>query len=242
MEKLRFRTRVKHFFNKSKRNILNTRLNVATYYKFLSLKKNRIDNYSSLQNYFDKNKIKIIGETLLNQQNKKIIYFNIKKNLNVLEIGFNAGHSAELFLYGNANSSVTSVDIGYWYYCKFGATYLTKKYPGRIKNIFKDSLLALNDNSFIDNGEMFDFIYIDENHTYEYALNDILNCKKFSKPSTILVLDDVVIDETYRTNSNREPTKVWKELVSKNYISEIDYAHFKDINRGVAVGKYNFYE
>ena len=52
----------------------------------------------------------------------------------------------------------------------------------------------------------------------------------------------MVIDETYRTNSNREPTKVWKELVSKNYISEIDYAHFKDINRGVAVGKYNFYE
>ena len=39
MEKLRFRTRVKHFFNKSNRNILNTRLNVATYYKFLSLKK-----------------------------------------------------------------------------------------------------------------------------------------------------------------------------------------------------------
>ena len=243
MEKLRFRTRVKHFFNKSKRNILNTRLNVATYYKFLSLKKNRIDNYSSLQNYFDKNKIKIIeGNSTQSAKQKDYLLQYKEKFGNVLEIGFNAGHSAELFLYGNANSSVTSVDIGYWYYCKFGATYLTKKYPGRIKNIFKDSLLALNDNSFIDNGEMFDFIYIDGNHTYEYALNDILNCKKFSKPSTILVLDDVVIDETYRTNSNREPTKVWKELVSKNYISEIDYAHFKDINRGVAVGKYNFYE
>ena len=142
MEKLIFRTKINYFYNKSKRYTLNLRLNFATYYKFSNLKKQNIDNYLSLQNYFDKNKIKII----------------------------------------------------------------------------------------------------EGNHTYEYALNDVLNCKKFAKPSSILVLDDVVIHESYRTNSNKEPTKVWKELNSKNYISEIDYAHFMDINRGVAVGKYNFYE
>jgi len=243
MEKLRFRTKVKHFYNKSKRNILNLRLNFLTYHKFLNLKKNSIENYESLQNYFDVNKIKIIeGNSTQSKKQEEYLLKYKEKFGNILEIGFNAGHSAELFLYSNPYSTVTSVDIGYWYYCKFGATYLNKKYPGRIKNIFKDSLLALNDNSFIDEEVLFDFIYIDGNHTYEYALNDILNCKKFAKPSSILVLDDVVINESYRTNSNREPTKVWEELVRKNYISEIDYAHFKDINRGVAVGKYNFYE
>ena len=57
---------------------------------------------------------------------------------NILEIGFNAGHSSELFLDTNPNSVVTSIDLGYWYYCKFGIKYLEKKFPDRFQIILKD--------------------------------------------------------------------------------------------------------
>ena len=159
---------------------------------------------------------------------------------NVLEIGFNAGHSSELFLCSNPNSNVLSIDLGYWYYCKFGYEFLKKKYPNRINVIFKDSIDALSDYETIKENTFFDFIYIDGNHTYDYAYQDMINCKKFAKEDTIIILDDVIKDDNFRTLSNTAPTKVWNELAKEGFIIELDTAHFQDINRGVAVCKYNF--
>ena len=158
----------------------------------------------------------------------------------ILEIGFNAGHSSELFLINNPQSTITSIDLGYWYYCKFGSEYLKKQYPGRINVIFKDSLSALKDFNTVPNGSIFDLIYIDGNHTYEYAYNDLKNCRKFANKDTVVLLDDVVVEDKYRTLSNTAPTKVWKEFVSEEFIFQIEIKHFKDINRGIAIGKYIF--
>ena len=52
------------------------------------------------------------------------------------------------------------------------------------------------------------------------------------------MLDDVVQDPKFRTEANKAPTDVWNKLKEENVISELECMHFKDINRGVAVGKY----
>jgi hypothetical protein len=156
-----------------------------------------------------------------------------------LEIGFNAGHSSEIFLRSNPNSKVTSIDVGYWYYSKFGVEFLNNKFPNRLKVIFKDSILALKDFSAIPENKIFNFIYIDGNHSYDYAYNDIKNCRKFSDKETLVAIDDVVIDDKNRTLANTGPTQAWLDLLKKEYIIEVEVAHFQDINRGVAVGRYN---
>ena len=237
-EKIKFRTKIKHFYFKVKRDYLNYKLNFLTYRKFLKLKKSKTTSLHSLSNYYKKNNISIIEGNSLQSKEQEDYLKTFKHSFNnILEIGFNGGHSSELFLENNENAKVTSVDLGYWYYCKFGYEFLRKKYPNRIEVFFNDSIKALKDYSTIKR-TVYDFIYIDGNHTYEYALNDILNCKKFSNESTILVLDDVVQDPKFRTEANKAPTDVWNKLKEENVISELECMHFKDINRGVAVGKY----
>ena len=65
------------------------------------------------------------------------------------------------------------------------------------------------------------------------------NCSKFANRNTIVALDDVVFDNKHRTVANADPTQVWKDLLKENFITEIEVAHFTDLNRGVAVGRFN---
>tara|TARA_Y100001958_G_C21098213_1_gene449069 strand:+ start:242 stop:976 length:735 start_codon:yes stop_codon:yes gene_type:complete len=240
-KKIKFRTKVKHLYFKTKRNILNQRLNLKTIKKYLELKNSSSINEETLESYYIYNNIQIIeGNSTQSSEQKEYLKKYKVQFKNILEIGFNAGHSSELFLDTNPNSVVTSIDLGYWYYCKFGIRYLEKKFPNRFQIILKDSIKALRDYKTISEGTIFDFIYIDGNHSYEYAYNDILNCKKFSHDLTIIAVDDVVDDDNFRTNSNLGPTKAWKTLVSNGKLIELDCSHFKDINRGMAVGKFIF--
>lgn len=240
-EQYKLRTRLKHLYFRFKKNFLNFRLNLITYSKYLKLKNSEFLSYKNLAEYYKTNKIRILEGNSTQSLLQTEFLKKYKENFtNVLEIGFNAGHSSEIFLSSNPNSIVTSIDIGYWYYGKFGVEFLKCKYPNRLKLIFKDSILALKDFSNIQENKVYNFIYIDGNHTYEYAYNDIKNCKKFSNHNTLVAIDDVVLDERNKTLANTGPTQAWLDLLKEGFITEIEVAHFQDINRGVAVCKFVF--
>ena len=59
---------------------------------------------------------------------------------NVMEIGFNAGHSSELFLQTNPNIRVTSFDIGQYNCVNVGKKFIDEKFSGRHTLIKGDSL------------------------------------------------------------------------------------------------------
>ena len=59
--------------------------------------------------------------------------------VNILEIGFNAGHSAELWLSVKPNIKVTSFDIGTHSYLTLGKDFIDRKFPGRHTLILGDS-------------------------------------------------------------------------------------------------------
>ena len=240
MQKIKYRTLIKHRYFKLKKNILNFRLNLITYPKFRELKYSGVKTYENLDNFYSSNNIKIIEGNSAQSSLQIDFLKKYKENFkNILEIGFNAGHSSEVFLSTDPKSQIVSIDIGYWYYCKFGVEFLNSKYPNRLSVIFKDSVLALNNFETVSEDTIFDFIYIDGNHTYEYAYNDMKNCSKFANRNTIVALDDVVFDNKHRTVANADPTQVWKDLLKENFITEIEVAHFTDLNRGVAVGRFN---
>ena len=125
------------------------------------------------------------------RNDKKCVRFNLfilcKNARNILEIGFNAGHSVYLYLYSNPKISITTFDICIHKYTKPIAKYLQNLNKYDLKLIEGDSKITLKE---YDNKEKFDLIHIDGGHTLEVAESDILNCVRFSNQDTLLIIDD----------------------------------------------------
>lgn len=124
------------------------------------------------------------------EQFKTALKLYNKKIRRIAEIGFNAGHSSEMFLETCARSKVVSFDINYHAYTKIGLQYMQKKYRNRLTFIEGDSKSAIPTFSGSNPGVKFDLIYIDGDHSYQGCLTDILNCKALATKDTILWVDD----------------------------------------------------
>jgi predicted O-methyltransferase YrrM len=161
--------------------------------------------------------------------------YTAKSNVkSVLEIGFGAGHSSDIFLKSNDNVTVTSFDLGCNNYIIYGKSYIDQKYPKRHKLIIGDSMESLP--KFITNtNTKYDVIFIDGGHTYEIAYSDLINCKSLAHKDTIVVMDDVTnaANEVY----NRGPSKAWKDAIAQKIIVEDDHFEFNRW-RGMSTGKY----
>lgn len=154
---------------------------------------------------------------------------------NVLEIGFNSGHSADTILDSNPNIKLVSFDIGTERNVILGKTYVDRKFPFRHCLIIGDSTKTVPEFLKDHPDFKFDLIFIDGGHTYDIATKDIMNCKELAHAETVVVMDDVVHD------SNMEycvgPTQAWKDAASKNVVTVTDTVKFKE-NRGMSWGKY----
>lgn len=156
----------------------------------------------------------------------------------ILEIGFNAGHSADVFLSSNPNVHVVSFDLGEHTCVPFGKKYIDEKYPSRHTLILGDSTKTLP--QFIEeNPSMkFDLIFIDGGHYDDIPKKDIINCKKVAHSGTIVVIDDIWYNGEIAYTV--KVTKAWTEAISWNIIKEISHYGYDDIMRGFSVGMYIF--
>ena len=71
-----------------------------------------------------------------------------------------------------------------------------------------------NDNFFIKNKVIFDFIYIDGNHKFDYVLRDCSNAWKFLNKNGFLVCDDYIWD--YYKELLENPCYAINEFIKKN--------------------------
>jgi len=166
-------------------------------------------------------------------QIEDLILLTNKPNINVMEIGFNAGHSAEIFLENNKDLNLTSFDLGKHYTVIPAKEYIDITYPNRHKLILGDSKITLP--NFINENKdtKFDIIFIDGGHEYETVKSDMNNCLKLSHKDTIIIMDD-----TYFTGDwiNYGPTKIWTEYLEENKIIELDRKQYTE-GRGMSWGK-----
>lgn len=150
--------------------------------------------YSSLDDYILENKIKVeeghIGAPCHRTFFKDLFEQNPWIRA-IAETGFNAGHSAELFLSAKPDTEVTSFDLGSHSSVQKGFEYLNTTYPGRLNLIFGDSKVTVPKYASENPGARFDLIFIDGGHDYETAFFDILNMRAFSHRDTLLVFDDL---------------------------------------------------
>lgn len=172
---------------------------------------------------------------------------NNNKIINILEIGFNAGHSACLFLENNKQCNVVSFDIGTHNYTNIGKKYIDNTYPDRHKLIIGDSKITIP--SYI-NAELkqinskqfefktFDLIFIDGGHDYDTALADLLNCKILAHKDTIVIMDDTIINNNENVADwNIGPTKAWNIFKDEDLIKEL-ITYIFSFGRGMSIGKY----
>ncbi len=176
------------------------------------------------------------------QQEPKQVYDLIsiianKPNLNIMEIGFNGGHSAEIFLEYNADSKVTSFDIGWHDYIHVAKEYIDAAYPDRHTLILGDSRVTVPTFCDANNDTKFDVIFIDGGHDYDIARADMGNCIKLAHKDTIVILDDTYFSENYTFGGTIGPTRTWLENLAENKVVEIKRKEYAP-HRGMSWGKY----
>jgi predicted O-methyltransferase YrrM len=109
----------------------------------------------------------------------------------IAEIGLNAGHSAENFFQNCPDlEEFISFDIQEHAYSKVAVEFFKKKYKDRFIFIPGDSTVTVPNFTKNMPNTKYDLIYIDGNHSYENAIQDIMNCRELANENTVLWIDD----------------------------------------------------
>lgn len=162
-----------------------------------------------------------------------------KEHINIMEIGFNAGHSSELFLNSKSNVSVVSFDLGDHEYVSVAKEYIDNTYPNRHRLILGDSKETVP--LFIKENEnfKFDILFIDGGHAYDTVKEDTFNCLQLAHKDSIVIIDDTAFLDEWRMIWNVGPTIIWYECLDKQIIKEINRKDYC-LGRGMSWGNYIF--
>ncbi len=177
-----------------------------------------------------------IGSCVAKQELMKSIASRAKT---FLEIGFNAGHSADIILGANPNLKLISFDLGDHDYLVKGKEYIDKKYPNRHTLILGDSTVTLTKYVEENPGTVFDVLFIDGGHDYYVANSDFNNCLKLANDKSIIIMDDTIYKKEWERHFSVGPTTVWKEACEKKLICN-DIRITIDYNNGISYG-YKYY-
>jgi predicted O-methyltransferase YrrM len=191
---------------------------------------------STLNNYFKANNVVVTEgySQQVPQQCNDLIEL-VKNANNILEIGFNGGHSSELFL-THSIAKVVSFDLGEHHYLIDGKKYIDYKFPGRHTLLLGDSHKTLRNFKAISNAK-FDFLFIDGDHMYDGALQDLMDCRELAAPNAVLVFDDVIYKPELSCSWTTGPTKAWQDMIKMDNIVELGYKEYSR-GRGMVFGKY----
>lgn len=153
-----------------------------------------------------------------------------------MEMGFNAGHSAELFLTNDVDC-VTSFDLDEHEYLHFGKKYIDARYRYKHDLFIGGSKNAVPRFPSKKPDATFDFIFIDGGHDYETATADLKNCRSMARDQSIVVLDDVIYDPSFQRSYNVGPTRAWRDSIRSGHVQELGYEMYS-MGRGMSWGRY----
>jgi predicted O-methyltransferase YrrM len=104
---------------------------------------------------------------------------------NVLEIGFNGGHSSVAMLDARDDVSVTSFDIVSHTYVESAKEFVDELFPGRHNLVRGNSMNKLPGHTI-----RYDFAFVDGGHFEHVPESDIRNAIRLTDPGSLIVVDD----------------------------------------------------
>jgi len=147
---------------------------------------NLAGSYEQLEgNYYTYHLTTQPAPEMISKQNNIRLFSQNKKR--VLEIGFNAGHSAVLFLESNPELELTCVDIGLHKYVQPCYEHIRKHFGDRIKLIVSSSSELMSLGLPL---KSFDGIHVDGTHDHPWCLRDTISCLRFMTDEAQLIIDD----------------------------------------------------
>jgi predicted O-methyltransferase YrrM len=143
---------------------------------------------ADLRKYLKQKGYNLFEGSCYNQREQQELLKELIKGKNKgLEIGFNAGDSAYLFL--KQECELTSCDIFLHNYTYEACDFLRNKYNGKFFIIKGDSQIILPQLN-----DKYDFIYVDGNHRYSCVKNDLKNIINLCDKNTLVIIDDYVLE------------------------------------------------
>ena len=196
-----------------------------------------------------------INELIYKQMN----HFSLGQNAtNIMEIGFNAGHSSLLYLLSNPKSKLTIFDLCEHKYTLPCFEYLQSVFPNRLEIFSGDSTKTVLQFYNMNPDTKFDLIHIDGAHFGDTPNKDFYNSLKLA--SDIIIWDDTQIIELndllndYKYKGLVSEIFMYKTLVYQHRICRINLllnkkykwqdSHITFLKDGkmnaFGTGKYNF--
>jgi predicted O-methyltransferase YrrM len=151
----------------------------------------------------------------------------------ILEIGFNGGHSALLFLaITSPQTRVVSFDLGQ-YSCVFAAKkYIDSVFPGRHMLVTGDSTQTIPQFIAEHPSAVFDAIFIDGGHEGDIPLQDCVNCMRLANETTLLMMDDITREKRNVMGWSVSPSYAWDTMCQADYIIEAGYDSYYGQGQG----------
>ena len=181
----------------------------------------------------------------------------------IMEIGFNAGHSALLFLaITSPETKVVSFDLGEYAYVFAAKRYIDTVFPGRHTLVTGDSTITIPKyeeqvahrmkNPLTAPPLRFDFIFIDGGHQDDVPMKDILHSQRLVAGNhTIVAVDDICRVQQRHAHYTIEPTRAWNQMVSVGIVEEHGFDDYYELlyrdnkqtedyrSRGMVWGRYS---
>jgi hypothetical protein len=143
------------------------------------------------------------------------LYYYASTASNILEIGFNGGHSCLLYLLANSYSKIQLFDLGDHSYAKKCFDYLDSIFPNRLTIIWGDSTKTLKN---FKSDFIYDLLHIDGGHTHDILTSDLENCCFLASSESTLIIDDISYHPKYMDTTLTEI--VVNNLISRQLIEK----------------------
>merc|ERR1719491_259370 len=152
----------------------------------------------------------------------------------VCETGFNAGHSAMLWLNSNPDVRLFSFDLGSYPYSLPAAGFMQKEFPERFTFVQGDSSLTLPAFRIANPHVTCDVSVVDGGHTQPYVSYDILNFWHMTPgPQNIVIMDDTPCGAFWCTG----PRAAWAGMVNAGALKQ-NISVSLDPFRGYSTGSF----
>lgn len=185
---------------------------------------------------------RVYNEGYCEQIQEQISIFNeiIEKNkiINILEIGFHAGHSSYVFLnHPTQHTNVISFDLNEHPYTMDSKEFIDYKFPNRHTLISGNTMNTLP--IFIKNNinkYSPDLIFIDGGHEFYNCFNDLILTQLLANKNTICIIDDVVQNKEFIAEWNIGPNLATQYAIQFNIIYDYKFYDFQ-YGRGMNIAK-----